>query len=191
MTDYCTTADVKAYISTSEAGDDAIIASLITRASAAIDSHCQRTFVGRTETRTFDALRDVEGGLLILDDDLLSISALTNGDGDPLVAADYTLEPANSTPKWAIRLKASRSKAWTYTTDPEQAISVAGKWGYALYTPPNDIIHAAVRLTAWYYHQRNAPFEQVGFPDTGQVITPASIPQDIAVRLDAYRRIRL
>ena len=80
MADYCTAAQVKTYIGTAQAGDDALIAALITRASAAIDAYCQRTFTQREdETRKFDAVRDIDGNTLYVDDDLLSVDSITNG----------------------------------------------------------------------------------------------------------------
>lgn len=190
MADYCTTAEVKAYIGTVKATDDTLIAALITRASAAIDSYCGRTFRQREdEARTFDAVRDVDGLTLYLDDDLLSVDSIANGDGESVAAASYVLLPANRTPKYAIRLKASGGVTWTYTTDPEDAITVTGTWGYhAADTAPSAIIHAAVRLTAWYYHQKSAPFETTGYQDLGVVTVPSSMPTDIRAILDQFAR---
>jgi len=193
MTDYCTTADVKAYIGTSKATDDALMASLIPRASARIDRYCDRTFIRRSaETRKFDAVEDVEGRVLYLDDDLLSVTSITNGDGATVSASEYVLLPTNSSPKYAIKLKASSSTSWTWNTDPEEAISVSGTWGYYNGTvPPDDIKHAAIRLTAWYYHQRSAPFETQGLPELGVVTIPQDMPQDIKATLAPYIRLQM
>lgn len=189
MTDYCLLTEVKSYLGTDKSTDDAVIAALIPRATAAIDTFCQRHFVARTETRCYDAVRDVRGRTLVLDEDLLAVTTLTNGDGEALASSFYVLEPANHSPKYAIRLKASSGRAWAYTGDPEQAIAVAGRWGFYDGTlPPDDIRHAAVRLTAWYYHQRQAPFETTGFPDLGQVVVPSSLPADIKALLAPYQR---
>jgi hypothetical protein len=190
MSDYCTLADIKAYVSTALPGDDGIFADLITRASKTIDTYCRRTFTQRLETRYFDATGDVSGSTLFLDDDLLGVITLTNGDDDAITSGSYVLLPANYSPKYAIKLKSSSGVSWTYDDDPEQAIQVNGTWGYKAGTvPPDDIKHAAVRLTAWYYHQREAPFETTGFPDLGQVVVPSSIPVDIKGLLDPYVRV--
>jgi len=193
MADYCTLAQVRSYLdfqSASNTGDDSLINLLITRASQRIDTYCGRTFVERTETRTFDAVQDVEGQRLWMDDDLLAVDSITNGDSESITAAQYVLEPANETPKYAIKLLASSSKSWTYNTDPEQAISVTGDWGYMTGTvAPADIQHAAIRLTAWYYQQREAPFETVALPELGAVTIPQAIPSDIVAVLNNYVRI--
>jgi len=192
MADYCTLAQVRKYADFKDASntsDDALISDLITRASKRIDTYCGRTFVQRTATRKFDAVRDVEGQRLWMDDDLLSVTSITNGDSTAVTSAQYVLEPANDAPKYAIKLKASSAVSWTYTTDPEQAISVAGTWGFMAGTiPPADIQHAAIRLTAWYYQQREAPFETVALPELGAVTIPQAIPADIVAVLENYVR---
>ena len=187
---YCTLDDVKRYIGTSKTVDDALLTGFIDRATARIDSHCQRTFASRDETRFYDALRDVDGRVLILDDDLLSVTSITNGDGTPVLASAYVLLEANSEPKWAIKLKASSAIAWTFTDDPEQAIAVEGIWGYSA-TPPADIVQAAVRLAAWYYHQTEAPFETQGLPELGVVTVPSDMPPDIKALLAPYQRAKI
>ena len=51
--DYCTTAELKGFVSISDAGDDAFLALAITAASRAVDQHTGRQFgqVGSAETR--------------------------------------------------------------------------------------------------------------------------------------------
>jgi hypothetical protein len=192
MSDYCTLSDVKTYIGTAQTTDDTLISNLIPRASARIDAFCQRTFIARTETRYFDATADVQDRTLLVDDDLLAVTTLTNGDGTVLTASDYILLPSNATPKYGIMLKSSSGHSWTYTTDPENAISIAGSWGYKTGTvPPDDIKHAATRLTDWFYKQRSAPFETTGLPELGQIVVPSDMPPDISALLDPYRRLTL
>jgi len=190
MTTYCTTTEVKRYIATDKDTDDALIDELITRASQRIDTYCQRVFVAEGATRVFDAVQQVDGRTLLVDDDLLAVERITNGDGEDVAASAYVLLPANTTPKWAIKLKASSGVSWTYQTDPEDAIEVEGTWGYAN-TQPDDIHHAAIRLTAWFYHQRQAPFETQGMPELGLVTVPADLPADIKALLDPYVRQQL
>jgi len=192
VTDYCTLNDVKQYLSTDKSTDDALLSDLITKASVSIDTYCQRTFAAHAETRTYDAVQDIHGRDLLVDDDLLSVTELTNGDGTVLSASDYVLLPANATPKYAVRLKASAAYFWAYDTDPEQAISVNGSWGYVNSTvAPADIRHAAARLSAWFYKQRDAPFEATGLPELGEVIIPSALPDDIKRALAPYVRTRV
>jgi len=190
MADYCTTAEAKAYIKTAKATDDTLIGTLITRASASIDAYCNRTFVQREdETRYFDAVQDVDGRTLYVDDDLLVVDSITNGDGESIDPSEYVLLPPNRSPKYAIKLLASSTTSWTYETDPEEAITVVGTWGYIASAEPQDTIkHAAVRLTAWYYHQLSAPFETTGMPELGIVTVPSALPADIRAILDMFAR---
>jgi hypothetical protein len=189
MTDYTTLADVKAYIGTVQSSEDALVSQFITRASRWIDTFCQRQFTARTETRLFDALRDVSGQTLYVDDDLLGIVTVTNGDGTTLSASNYVFLPTNETPKYGVRLKASSGVTWTYNTDPEEAISINGTWGYNNGTvPPDDVKHAATRLAAWFYEQKDAPFNTVAFPELGALEIPPGVPPDIEATLIPFRR---
>lgn len=109
--------------------DDAVIDDMIEQASRAIDLFCGgRTFYARTETRYYDRPMDRQ---LDLDDDLLSVTTLTNGDGDAIAAADYLLYPRNLPPYFSIQLKQSSDEIWEQDDDgnDEQVISVAGTWG--------------------------------------------------------------
>jgi hypothetical protein len=68
------------------ADDDGYIERLITRAGAFIDDQTGRQFVAATETRYYDPTDEevVDGRFLYLDKDLVSVTTLTNGDGDEL-----------------------------------------------------------------------------------------------------------
>lgn len=109
--------------------DDAVIVDLLEQASRYLDEHTGRQFYPTVETRLYDIPVDQE---LLLDQDLLSVTTLTNGDATVLTTTDYILEPANSTPKFGIKLKDISAYAWeTNSSDSaEQVISVAGVWGY-------------------------------------------------------------
>lgn len=109
--------------------DDAVIIDLLEEASRHLDDLARRQFYPTIETRVFDTPGDSE---LLLDKDLLSLTTLTNGDASVISAANYTLAPANDTPKYAIRLKGDSSVTWEPDSDndTEQVISVLGWWGY-------------------------------------------------------------
>lgn len=184
---YCTVQQLKEYLGTTKATDDSFLQSLIARATARIDSHCQRKFSEYSTTRYFNAVTCVEGNVLYLDEDLLEVTSIVNGDGQAIAATEYILLPANSVPKWAIKLKSNSSVNWTYVDEPEAAIAVTGKWGFSS-TPPDDIVHACIRLSAWYYHQTDAPFETQGLPEMGIVTIPADMPADLKTLLSPYIR---
>lgn len=183
---YTTWEAVKMYLAISGSGDDALGGSLVSRACAMIDQFCRRRFVAVTATRLFDRPAD---RTLWLDEDLLSVTTLLNGDGSTLTSGQYVLLPTNMTPRYGIRLRSG--SAWVGgATGDEQAISVAGTWGYSS-TPPDDVVQAAVRLSAWLYKQRDAPFGTTARPDVGIVEVPAAIPEDVKALLLRYQKVRV
>lgn len=188
--EYCTWANVKTYLAVTGVTDDVLGAALVTRACAMIDAFCRRWFSAVTMTRTFDVPSSSE--TLWLDEDLISVSALTNGDGTTVASSQYVLLPHNVTPKYAIRLRNTATVAWSgsSTTGDEQAISVAGSWGYST-TPPDDIVQMAIRSTAWLYKQRDAPFGTTARPDLGIVEVPAALPEDVKAVLLRYQKVRV
>lgn len=188
---YTTAALLKTYLGATTSTDDTLLTALITRSQAIIDRYCNRTFEVSTNTsRLFDAERDVDGPMLWLDEDLVSINSVTNGDSDVLVAStEYTTEPRNRTPYYAIKLVAQSGLYWTWTTTPENAITISGKWAYST-AAPDDIVHTTLRLAAYLYRQRdNATDLDRAVIAGNATILPAQLPNDIKMLLDPYRRL--
>jgi len=151
---YATISDVQRYAaltSTQVSSDSALIRSMLRSASMYIDR--RRRCDVRRETRRYDypvrranpfgaysaewivdqmnAATDIGAGLLRLDDDMLEIEQVINGDGQTISSSDYLLEPANLYPKNGVRL--INSERWL-TGDGgrrEQVIQITGLWGYA------------------------------------------------------------
>ncbi len=185
---YATLAQLRAEINITATTDDTLLSDKLTRAQGIINAATGRVFEAATATRYYDAVANVDGLTLNLDDDLLSISTLTNGNASVIVAANYTLLPTNTSPKYAIRLRASKGIAWEYLTDPENAISVAGTWGFSA-TAPADIVQATIRTAAWLYKQRDSQvFDTISVPGTGEIIVPPGLPRDVQRICGAYRR---
>jgi hypothetical protein len=187
---YCAASDVKTYLGITGSGDDTLIAALCVRAQALVDRYCNRTFEAASNTnRTFDAVRDVSGRVLYLDEDLASINTITNGDATSVTSGQYVTEPRQTTPYHALRLLASANIAWTYTTDPENAITISGKWAYST-AAPADIVHAAIRWAAYLYRQKDAStYDVTAAPDLGVITVPQGIPADIEKMLAPYRKV--
>lgn len=61
----------------------------------------------------------------------------------------------------------------------------------SIYRPPLDIEHACIRLSAWYYRQREAPFDRTAMTDIGMIVVPTSIPTDVEAMLRPYYRMEL
>lgn len=194
---YASVTEFKAYqrITSTDTTDDGVITDIIEGASRLIDTTTRRTFYARTATNLYD-VPDGEFGdgdiLYIEDDDLLTVTTLTNGDATVLTTSDYILLPNNSSPKWGIKLKDSSTKSWESDTDgnDEQAISIAGTWGWSA-TAPDDVKEACLQIASAYYHRR---FGENMTADTtissgGVVITPQDIPASAKSILMKYERL--
>lgn len=190
---YCSLAQLKTYVGATDSDDDALLTDCITRAEAVIDRATKRTFEASADsTRTFDAVYDVAGRTLYLDADLCAITSITNGDGAAITALQVVSEPRNHAPYYALTLKASAGLAWTYETDPEDAISVIGRWAYST-TPPADIEQACVRLAAWLYRQKDSSsdLDRPMVSMDGATLLPAQIPADVQRMLQPYVRVAI
>lgn len=118
------------FLGGSGSGDDALILDFIRAASREMgDLAGARKFTPRVETRVFDVPPD---RLLILDDDLLAVHTLMNGDGATILADSYNLLTANLYPKWGIDLDATAAVTWEPSSAGKfkQVISVNGVWGF-------------------------------------------------------------
>ncbi len=194
MANYVSTSGVKEYLDIDSDTDNLIIGQLATRATALIDAFTDRTFSATADsTRFFDAEKDIDGLQLLFDEDLIQITSVTNGStsgGETVSGGKYVTLPQNVTPYYGIELLASKDITWEWTTDPQKAISIVGRWAYSL-EPPEDIIHVATRLVMWLYRQ------QVSQEDTdrplimsdGTTVMPSALPRDIQMALMPYKRI--
>jgi len=188
---YITVADLKNYLGVSGAGDDVLLESLIDRSKAIIDAYTYRTFEATSDTsRSFDSVRDTVGAMLYLDADLASITSITNGDGTTVTSAQYATEPRNTTPYYAIRLRASSGVAWESDSsdDPEDAVTVTGKWAFST-TAPADIVQACTRLAGYLYRQKdNAADLDRPIIAGNATILPSRLPSDVMDVLSSYRK---
>lgn len=194
---YTTIAQVINYLGVDEEGDHVLLANLISRAQEAIDSYTGRTFEAETQTRYFE-IEDLADNrfILLMDRDLLTITTLTNGDssGTAIPNTEYWLTDASGRrlpegPYHAIRLKIDSTYSWEFDTDYQ--VSVAGTWGYST-TAPADIAHACIRLTGYYYAQKDAQvYDTTVIPDAGVMTLPVGVPRDIQMVLNPYCRIGL
>lgn len=189
---YCTAAEIKAYLSITGAGDDTLLGTIADRATALMDAYCRRTLIASADTtRYFTVGRDTEGRRLWFDDVCAAVTTVTNGDSVEVSSSEYVLLHRNNPPYIGIKILGSAGKAWTYTNDPEDAISVLGAWAwFDVGATPADIKHAAVRLSAWIYRQKasSADTDRPLLTDAGVTILPSQIPSDVKAALQQYVR---
>lgn len=191
---YLVAADLRTYLGISSTSDDALLTVLIAAAQKAVEEYTHRVFEASAATaKTFDAVRDVGKGddrrTLYLDQDLCTITSIVNGDATTVTAAQYVTEPRSVTPYYAIRLKASANIAWTYNDDPENAITVTGKWAYSA-SAPDDIVQATKRMAGWMYRTKDAQaYDSTAFSELGVIRVKHKVPEDIVQLLEPYLRI--
>lgn len=185
---YTDVATLKTYLAISGSGDDVLLGTLIDRAQAIIDQETQTTFEATSDTtRYFDAVADVRGRTLRFDSYIASFTSVVNGDGATVTSGQYVKTPRNSAPYYAITLLVSSGVAWRWATDPENAIAVTGKWAYST-TAPADIQHAAIRLAAYLYRQKDNAADLDRTMIAGNTtILPAALPSDMLRMLVSYR----
>jgi hypothetical protein len=107
-----------------ETADDDRLFSALLAASAYIERAAGRRFVPRRATVPHTAWNSRE---LLLDDDLLELLALTNGDGSALPLGEVIAQPAEGV---SAALRLAGSSVFTWETTPLNAIRVTGIWGW-------------------------------------------------------------
>ena len=127
--DYTTLTDIHTTRGTTATGQDALFTDLIKSTSRDMEVACGgRWFYPRIETRYYDT---PGGRALDVEEDLLAITTLTNGDATAIASSDYILMPYFGPPYHQIRLKQSSSVVWTLDSsgNDERAITLLGIWG--------------------------------------------------------------
>lgn len=115
---------------------DSVIDAEVEAASREIDKLTGRRFIPVTATRRYawPAPAPRAAWLLMLDDDLLSVSSLTKDDdtATAIAATDYFLEPGNDGPPYSwIEIDLSSTAYFSMSATHQRAIRVTGSWGYS------------------------------------------------------------
>jgi uncharacterized phiE125 gp8 family phage protein len=192
---YIVASDVKTFLSIDSSSDDTLITALITRAQKYIEQWTGRLFEASTDsTKKFDAVADVyEDGLLLLWGkryDLAAITSITNGDGTTVTSSQYVTEPRNDAPYQGVRLLSSAGVSWTYEDDPQNAITIVGRWVYSN-SPPNDVKQATIDLVAYMYRRRGvegAGLDRVMVSPSGVTMAPPGFPDTVMCVVRDRRR---
>lgn len=148
MPSYSSLADLKTYLNISATSDDDLLQTILDAATNRIDSLCGRLFqAAANTTRYYDPTLDVHGNDLYLDEDLSYVSAVTDGASVDITSSTY-VNPRNATPYYSIGIKRSTSYYWTYTTDPQNSISVTGRFAYMERAAITALVRATNVVTA-------------------------------------------
>lgn len=199
--DLCTRDQVRSFLQkpSSDTSQDAIIDSLISRASMAIMRYCEREFISATPgssaspvARLFElelqrqgwldlAPFDAQAGtitLVQLDSDLTSPRTLSSAEWRPwpIPAADGVVSALRIIPI---------SLGGFHRFNVRQ-VQVTAQWGFP--TIPVDVVHAAVTTTALWLRREVSAFSTTFRLDEERVERPESLPSHVRAALSPYRR---
>lgn len=194
MTDYTTKANVKALINSrglaTDLTDDSVFDQLISAASAYMENQTHRVFVAASATRYFDTPLADDARMLFIDE-CTGVTSVTNGFGGLIPSTEYLVLPVNSTPKYAIRLKATSSYSWELSTtgDREAAITVVAPWGYSA-SCPADVRSAVESIVVNMYQSRRGQGADgiAQITAAGVIITPKDISAYAESVIRQYQR---
>lgn len=194
-TDLCTLSEVRSFLQkqSTDTGQDAIISSLITRASMAIMRYADREFApaSTSTVRKFEwhpgapfvdlapyDLRTVT--LLRLDSDQTTSTTLSTD--------EYRLwpRPNRDGTYQAIRLRPTSvvSPSWQFPDIRE--VEVTGTWGFAAI--PEDVKDTCIKTVSIWLRRDVAAFSTTFNITEDRVERPEFLPQAIARQLDHYKR---
>ena len=194
---YITSTDVKVFggLADSDSFEDVLLAVLIPIAQQLVDTFTERTFEytntsDASVSKTFDALRDVSGRTLYLDQDLHSIRSISV-DGVAISSDSYVTEPRTDAPFFGITILGSSSDSWDYGTDAENAIVIDGHWAYSQ-TPPEDIKVATILTVEYLMKLRNSDLALTApIVADGITIMPSQLPSLVRMILAKYRKVSI
>lgn len=184
---YCTESEIKQRLDINSATYDGMLGQLANVASDWIDAHCmlpQGAFAVAADTaRYYDPSALSYEATLKLDQPIVSVTTLVNGDGVTLPGAAYRLHPRNASPYWSIRLLSGY--AWQFGIDGE--IAVTGKFGWSL-TRPKPVQEAAIMLSGWLFKRYQAALQDATVNlDLGQLVYSDPIPKQVTMMLAPFR----
>lgn len=193
---YTTVAKIKDYSKIKGDGDDALLQDILTRAESIIEAHTNRVFQVSSNTSHYlqrEWLDRDDPYLLHMDDELISVATLTNGDSDStsIPSTEYWLTDSVGNrnygpPYQAIKLKSDSDYSWEWDTDYH--VEISGHWGYSD-DPPADIVHATIRLVTWMWRQRLEGSEDtITISPEGMVMYPQHFPKDVKSILDNHSK---
>lgn len=195
--DYCTAADLKAFLRIQDTDDDAQVALAVTAASRAIDRATNRQFgqSATQEDRFYTAEWDRDRRRWIVDiDDLMTTTGLTvHYDSDESgsyadMIDEFQLKPVNG---------AANGRPWTQivvspnsaTTpgDIEDGVEVHGTFGWS--AVPTTVKEACLLQASRFLSRRDSPFGVAGSPDIGsEMRLLPKLDPDVALAVRPYYR---
>ena len=116
-------------LSDSDTGDDARLLMALQAASAQIEATAGRRFSPRMATIEHD-IHPRHTTELLLDDDLLQLDSMTNGDGSSIDTLDVITMPESTMDGPISVLRLIGGQAFVWDESPLRAVRVSGMWGW-------------------------------------------------------------
>ena len=127
MNTIATLYQLQQHLGLSSGDDDARLLDALQAASAQMERLAGRRFCPHAATLAH-TIDPKDPASLLLNDDLLSLTSLTCNDGSSISTSDALLIPGSGQPASIILLVGGSAFTWADT--PQQAVNVAGTWGW-------------------------------------------------------------
>lgn len=210
--DYCTNTEIKAAMPDDSADwsttYDAILTTIATRASRAIDHytgrHAGAYYVSADETRYFDGndsyclpideLAAAPTSVSVAETGDIDSSADSGGSYTLWSASDYLLKPYNAAdqgvPYTELEID-SRNGSKSVWYGFQKAVKIAGKFGFAT-AIPDDIKQAAIiQSVRWFKRGQQAFQDGAAVPELSQMVYVKQLDPDVKAILSYYLPVRL
>ena len=166
--------------------NDGLLQDSLDEATSAINDYTRRNFAGTAGTIYVNrySQRFVVNQALYLENDLHTLTSLTNGDSQNIPVGSVWLEPRNAGPPYRL-LRLHSAYVYVWNTDSD--VIVAGTWGFST-VPPAAISRACVELGAYFYRLKDTmPDSTAGLSAAGEVVYPKSMPDWVKQKLEPYK----
>lgn len=143
---YPTLTELKAFCSVSGSTDDTILTEILNGVIDLCKTHTSREFVAAASVKEFD--RENIRGLYLLGDlpDLVTVTSITNGDGQVIPLALIQTQPFQA-PHNALSIRKNKGYVWQ---DQPNLIQVNGLWGYSADVPNAIRLSILIQSKAMY-----------------------------------------
>jgi len=200
---YATLAEIKTYLSISDATDNTLLEALVESSSRSIDRIANRRFYAdaSASARKYRAYSDV----FVYVDDISTTTGLVvkvdeSGNGTYsktlTLDTDFILDPLTATSldrPFTQLTMVSNTESWPIFPGITQnglrpGVEVTAKWGWP--AVPDDVHVACLILTADLYKRKDAPGGVLGLGDLG-VIRMSPVGRDVTYMIRAYQKIAI
>jgi hypothetical protein len=188
MSRYATLLDLRDYMSsTTDLGtsQDGLLQDCLNASESGIDTYTRRNFVGTAGTVYYNRYsQNVRGNALYLYEDVVSLVAIQNGDGQAIPLGSVWLEPRNAGPPYRI-VRFHSQYVYIWNTDADVIIS--GTFGFST-TAPETIKLATLEYAAYIFRLKDtSPGDVAGTSAMGEVVFPKGMPESVKIKLSPFR----